>query len=132
MLPLAAASLALRKRAAPQTWAPTKALGTYIREAWHVTEPATPYRSNWHIDVIAESTSSAGCAASRPSTEREDTDMTEKNKDESSRGEKRLEQLEQLEQLEKLRRIREIREIREIRKSRARKMGRRPQGGKPL
>jgi hypothetical protein len=29
-------------------------LRLYIREAWHVVEPATVYLENWHIDLIAE------------------------------------------------------------------------------
>jgi predicted phage terminase large subunit-like protein len=29
-------------------------LSTFIREAWHVLEPGTPYLHNWHIDAIAE------------------------------------------------------------------------------
>ncbi|MGB0889529.1 MAG: phage terminase large subunit [Solirubrobacterales bacterium] len=33
---------------------PNVSLGEYIREAWHVVEPATEYQHNWHIDAIAE------------------------------------------------------------------------------
>lgn len=29
-------------------------LREYIRQAWHVVEPATPYTHGWHIDAIAE------------------------------------------------------------------------------
>lgn len=29
-------------------------LGLFMREAWHVLEPATPFVPNWHIDAIAE------------------------------------------------------------------------------
>jgi predicted phage terminase large subunit-like protein len=29
-------------------------LRLYIRHAWHVVEPSTPYLENWHIDLIAE------------------------------------------------------------------------------
>lgn len=29
-------------------------LSEYIRQAWHVVEPATPYLHNWHIDLICE------------------------------------------------------------------------------
>lgn len=29
-------------------------LSEYIRQAWHVVEPATPYLHNWHIDLISE------------------------------------------------------------------------------
>lgn len=29
-------------------------LPEYIRQAWHVVEPATPYLHNWHIDLICE------------------------------------------------------------------------------
>lgn len=27
-------------------------LAGFVREAWHVLEPSTPYRHNWHIDVM--------------------------------------------------------------------------------
>jgi predicted phage terminase large subunit-like protein len=29
-------------------------LREYIRQAWHVVEPSTPYVHNWHIDAISE------------------------------------------------------------------------------
>jgi predicted phage terminase large subunit-like protein len=29
-------------------------LAEFVRSAWHVLEPATPYLSNWHIDVISD------------------------------------------------------------------------------
>lgn len=29
-------------------------LRSYIRNAWHVVEPTTPYRSNWHLDAISD------------------------------------------------------------------------------
>jgi len=29
-------------------------LADFIRQAWHVIEPATPYLHNWHIDLICE------------------------------------------------------------------------------
>ncbi len=29
-------------------------LSTYIRAAWHVVEPGTPYIHNWHVDAISE------------------------------------------------------------------------------
>ncbi|MGI8422986.1 MAG: phage terminase large subunit [Chloroflexota bacterium] len=29
-------------------------LGEFVRQAWHVVEPATPFVANWHLDVIAE------------------------------------------------------------------------------
>ena len=29
-------------------------LRLFIKEAWHVVEPATVYLENWHIDLIAE------------------------------------------------------------------------------
>ena len=29
-------------------------LRLYIKKAWHVVEPSTPYLENWHIDLIAE------------------------------------------------------------------------------
>ena len=29
-------------------------LGEFVRQAWHVVEPATPFVPNWHLDVIAE------------------------------------------------------------------------------
>ena len=29
-------------------------LAEFVRSAWHVLEPATPYLSNWHIDTISE------------------------------------------------------------------------------
>jgi hypothetical protein len=28
--------------------------GSFVREAWHVLEPWTPFRDNWHIDLICE------------------------------------------------------------------------------
>ncbi len=31
-----------------------RSLSTFIRQAWHVLEPSTPFCSNWHIDYIAE------------------------------------------------------------------------------
>lgn len=31
-----------------------KALRGFVREAWHVLEPNTPYVAGWHIDAIAE------------------------------------------------------------------------------
>jgi predicted phage terminase large subunit-like protein len=31
-----------------------RSLVEYIRQAWHVVEPATPYVHGWHIDAIAE------------------------------------------------------------------------------
>lgn len=31
-----------------------RSLSKYIKLAWHVVEPATPYCSGWHIDAIAE------------------------------------------------------------------------------
>lgn len=31
-----------------------KSLAEYIRQAWHVVEPATPYVHGWHIDAICE------------------------------------------------------------------------------
>ena len=31
-----------------------RSLSEYIRQAWHVVEPATPYTHGWHIDAIAE------------------------------------------------------------------------------
>lgn len=32
----------------------TRHLRRFIREAWHVVEPATTYQHNWHIDAICE------------------------------------------------------------------------------
>lgn len=32
---------------------PPMPLSRFIREAWHVVEPHTPYQHNWHIDAIA-------------------------------------------------------------------------------
>src|SRR5467141_351501 len=29
-------------------------LGGYVRAAWPILEPATPFSENWHIDLIAE------------------------------------------------------------------------------
>jgi predicted phage terminase large subunit-like protein len=31
-----------------------RSLSEYIRQAWHVVEPATPYTHGWHIDAISE------------------------------------------------------------------------------
>ena len=31
-----------------------ESLAQYVRQAWHVIEPQTPYLHNWHIDAIAE------------------------------------------------------------------------------
>lgn len=31
-----------------------QSLAHFIRQAWHVVEPATPYSHNWHIDAICE------------------------------------------------------------------------------
>jgi len=28
--------------------------GGFVRQAWHILEPATPFLDNWHIDLIAE------------------------------------------------------------------------------
>lgn len=36
----------------PTTTAPT--LAGFIRDAWHVVEPATPYVHGWHLDAISE------------------------------------------------------------------------------
>lgn len=44
--------------AATATWSPREdmrlPLGEYVREAWHVVEPATPYVHGWHIDAIVD------------------------------------------------------------------------------
>src|SRR5215470_2701668 len=32
----------------------TRSLGEFVRQAWHVVEPATPFVANWHIDAIVE------------------------------------------------------------------------------
>ena len=32
----------------------TRSLAEYIRQAWHVVEPATPYVHGWHVDAICE------------------------------------------------------------------------------
>ena len=34
--------------------APQLSLSSFIREAWHVVEPGTVYKSGWHIDAICE------------------------------------------------------------------------------
>jgi hypothetical protein len=34
--------------------APELSLRDFIREAWHVPEPSTPFVGNWHLDAIAE------------------------------------------------------------------------------
>lgn len=31
-----------------------KALRHFVRQAWHVIEPATPYQHNWHIDALCD------------------------------------------------------------------------------
>src|SRR3954454_6064975 len=31
-----------------------RSLPQFIRQAWHVVEPATPFVPGWHLDVIAE------------------------------------------------------------------------------
>ncbi len=31
-----------------------RSLAEFIRQAWHVIEPGTPYIDNWHIDLISE------------------------------------------------------------------------------
>lgn len=31
-----------------------KSLAEFVRQGWHVLEPATPYVHNWHIDVICQ------------------------------------------------------------------------------
>jgi predicted phage terminase large subunit-like protein len=31
-----------------------RSLSQFIRQAWHVLEPNTPYRHGWHVDAIAE------------------------------------------------------------------------------
>lgn len=33
---------------------PPMSLRAYVEAAWHVVEPSTTYRGNWHIDAIAE------------------------------------------------------------------------------
>jgi len=32
----------------------TRRLGEFVRQAWHVVEPSTPFIPNWHIDAMAE------------------------------------------------------------------------------
>lgn len=32
----------------------TRSLSYYVKEAWHVVEPATPYVHGWHIDAICD------------------------------------------------------------------------------
>lgn len=32
----------------------TMGLGAFVREGWHVVEPASPYVPGWHLDAIAE------------------------------------------------------------------------------
>jgi hypothetical protein len=31
-----------------------RSLREYVRQAWHVVEPSTPYIDGWHIGAIAE------------------------------------------------------------------------------
>lgn len=31
-----------------------KSLSEFVRQVWHVVEPATPYQHNWHIDALCE------------------------------------------------------------------------------
>lgn len=31
-----------------------RSLADFVREAWHVVEPGTPYVHGWHVDAIAE------------------------------------------------------------------------------
>ncbi|MEO8683011.1 MAG: hypothetical protein ABI665_28455, partial [Vicinamibacterales bacterium] len=34
--------------------APVLTLSEYVRQAWHVVEPATPFVPGWHLDAICE------------------------------------------------------------------------------
>lgn len=31
-----------------------RSFGDFVRQAWHVLEPRTPFLGNWHIDLLAE------------------------------------------------------------------------------
>src|ERR1051325_1240062 len=31
-----------------------RGLGEFVRQAWHIVEPSTPFVSGWHIDAIIE------------------------------------------------------------------------------
>ena len=31
-----------------------RSLGTFVREAWPILEPGTPFVPNWHIDAICD------------------------------------------------------------------------------
>ena len=37
-----------------QTLKAQRHLRDFVKQAWHVVEPATPYRHNWHIDALSD------------------------------------------------------------------------------
>ena len=39
-----------------------RSLAEFIKQAWHVVEPANPYIDNWHIGAIAEHLARGGHA----------------------------------------------------------------------
>ena len=43
-----------RMKAAVRKERAERSLSVFIRQAWSVIEPNTPYVHNWHIDLIAE------------------------------------------------------------------------------
>ena len=43
-----------RERAKVRAYLAEKSLRHFVREAWHVVEPATPYQHNWHIDALCD------------------------------------------------------------------------------
>jgi hypothetical protein len=45
-------SLSEATQHAEQVRAPCKTLAGFVREAWHVLHPATPYIHSWHIELI--------------------------------------------------------------------------------
>lgn len=46
--------LARRERVGEERKTLTDDLSAYLREAWKIVEPSTPYMHNWHIDAISE------------------------------------------------------------------------------
>ena len=41
-------------RQAIRTHLAEKSLRHFVRQAWHVVEPSTEYRHNWHIDALCD------------------------------------------------------------------------------